>query len=69
MYLYVYRIYYISIVFNGMVTCPLFVVLTVFGTSVYGGAMIATCLDYFLERMVMVKWVSTYDVHFAYIYE
>ncbi|XP_047544025.1 transmembrane protein 198 [Vanessa tameamea] len=32
-------------------------VLTVFGTSVYGGAVIATCLDYFLERMVMLKWL------------
>ncbi|OWR41993.1 transmembrane protein 198 [Danaus plexippus] len=32
-------------------------VLTIFGTSVYGGAVIATCLDYFLERMLMLKWV------------
>ncbi|XP_034839292.1 transmembrane protein 198 [Maniola hyperantus] len=32
-------------------------VLTVFGTSVYGGAVLATCLDYFLERMIMLKWV------------
>lgn len=36
-----------------------FAALTVFGTSVYGGAVIAVCLDYFLERMVMIKWVST----------
>ncbi|CAG4942402.1 unnamed protein product [Colias eurytheme] len=32
-------------------------VLTIFGTSVYGGAVIATSLDYFIERMVMLKWV------------
>lgn len=32
-------------------------VLTIFGTSVYGGAVIATSLDYFFERMVMLKWL------------
>ncbi|XP_068627468.1 transmembrane protein 198 [Battus philenor] len=32
-------------------------VLTIFGTSVYGGAVIATTLDYFFERMVMLKWL------------
>lgn len=32
--------------------------LTIFGTSVYGGAVIATSLDYFFERMMMLKWVS-----------
>ncbi|XP_049886346.1 transmembrane protein 198 isoform X2 [Pectinophora gossypiella] len=31
--------------------------LTIFGTSVYGGAVIATSLDYFFERMMMLKWV------------
>ncbi|XP_013184955.1 transmembrane protein 198 [Amyelois transitella] len=32
-------------------------VLTIFGTSVYGGAVIATSLDYFFERMMMLKWL------------
>ncbi|VVD00925.1 unnamed protein product [Leptidea sinapis] len=32
-------------------------VLTIFGTSVYGGAIIATSLDYFVERLVMLKWL------------
>ncbi|KAI5636964.1 hypothetical protein NE865_10264 [Phthorimaea operculella] len=31
--------------------------LTIFGTSVYGGAVVAISLDYFFERMVMLKWV------------
>ncbi|XP_059059699.1 transmembrane protein 198 [Achroia grisella] len=31
--------------------------LTIIGTSVYGGAVIATSLDYFFERMVMLKWL------------
>lgn len=31
--------------------------LTIFGTSVYGGAVIATSLDYFLEKMMMLKWI------------
>ncbi|XP_073951488.1 transmembrane protein 198 isoform X2 [Choristoneura fumiferana] len=32
-------------------------VLTIFGTSVYGGAVIATSIDYFFERMMMLKWL------------
>ncbi|KAJ0183693.1 hypothetical protein K1T71_000116 [Dendrolimus kikuchii] len=32
-------------------------VLTISGTSVYGGAVIATSLDYFFERMMMLKWL------------
>ncbi|XP_041987614.1 transmembrane protein 198 [Aricia agestis] len=32
-------------------------VMTIFGTSVYGGAVIATSIDYFLERMMMLKWL------------
>ncbi|XP_063373213.1 transmembrane protein 198 [Cydia amplana] len=32
-------------------------VVTIFGTAVYGGAVIATALDYFLERMMMLKWL------------
>lgn len=31
--------------------------LTIFGTSLYGAAMIATCLDYYFERMMMIKWL------------
>lgn len=40
----------------------LFAVLTIFGTSVYGGAVIATSLDYFFERMMMLKWVSILEL-------
>lgn len=49
------------IVFTSKLNKPLkflFSVLTIFGTSVYGGAVIATSLDYFFERMMMLKWVS-----------
>jgi hypothetical protein len=31
--------------------------LTVLGTSVYGGAIMAGSLDYFVEKFLMVKWV------------
>ncbi|XP_063224018.1 transmembrane protein 198 [Bacillus rossius redtenbacheri] len=31
--------------------------LTVIGTSVYGGAIMAGALDYFVEKFLMVKWV------------
>lgn len=41
----------------------MFPVLTIFGTSVYGGAVIATTLDYFFERMMMLKWVSFIDLY------
>ncbi|KAJ8737621.1 hypothetical protein PYW08_000216 [Mythimna loreyi] len=32
-------------------------VLTIFGTSVYGGAVIAISLDYFFERLMMLIWL------------
>ena len=31
--------------------------LTVFGSALYGGAILATSLDYFLENSLMLKWV------------
>jgi len=31
--------------------------LTIFGSALYGGATVATCLDYFLEGSVMLLWV------------
>lgn len=31
--------------------------LTVLGTSVYGGAILAGAIDYFVEKLMMVKWV------------
>ena len=31
--------------------------LTIFGSALYGGAIVATCLDYFLEGSVMLLWV------------
>lgn len=31
--------------------------LTVLGTSVYGGAIMAGALDYFIEKLLMVHWV------------
>uniref|UniRef100_A0A1B6G9D2 Transmembrane protein 198 n=1 Tax=Cuerna arida TaxID=1464854 RepID=A0A1B6G9D2_9HEMI len=31
--------------------------LTVMGTSVYGGAILAGALDYFVEKLIMVRWV------------
>lgn len=32
-------------------------VLTILGTCVYGGAVIATSLDYFFEHLMMLKWL------------
>ena len=31
--------------------------LTIFGSSLYGSAIVTTCLDYFLEGSVMLLWV------------
>ncbi len=31
--------------------------LTIFGSALYGGAILATTLDYFLENSVMLLWV------------
>ena len=31
--------------------------LTIFGSALYGGATVATCLDYFVEGSVMLLWV------------
>ena len=32
-------------------------VLTIFNAALYGGAVITTSLDYFVEHSVMLKWV------------
>lgn len=37
--------------------CCFLSVFTVLGTSVYGGAILAGALDYFVERLLMVRWV------------
>lgn len=34
-----------------------FSALTVLGTCVYGGALLATALDYFVEQLQMVRWL------------
>lgn len=31
--------------------------LTILGTSIYGGAVIAVCADYFIEKYIMIHWV------------
>lgn len=31
--------------------------LTILGTSIYGGAIIAVCVDYFIEKFIMMVWV------------
>lgn len=64
------RLYVYCMLRQGVSCLPLtlvivfsFPVLTIFGTSVYGGAVIATSLDYFFERMMMLKWVSKAWIH------
>lgn len=37
--------------------------LTILGTSIYGGAILASALDYFVENFLMVKWVWTRVAH------
>lgn len=48
-------VYSLTIILMCIMQC--FSALTVLGTCVYGGALLATALDYFVEQLQMVRWL------------